>query len=247
VAVASVAAVGVSAGLGRTQGSSLSRDPVARLHGLPAAEAQQPAADDREPAAVHSSGRGGTGTVAPAWVARTAAQTGIPATALSAYATADLRVRARRPRCAISWATLAAIGWVESRHGTIDGHHLRADGSAGPTPIRGVLLDGTGRVAAIADSDAGRLDGDEQFDRAVGPMQFIPGTWASWGADGDGDGSADPQDVDDAAWSAARYLCAARGADPATAWARSVLAYNPSRSYLRDVLTAATTYASRVG
>ncbi len=45
------------------------------------------------------------------------------------------------------------------------------------------------------------------YDRAVGPMQFLPGTWGRWGSDGDRDGVSDPQDVDDAALAAARYLC----------------------------------------
>ena len=38
----------------------------------------------------------------------------------------------------------------------------------------------------------GRLDGDDTWDRAVGPMQFIPSTWAWSGRDGDGDGVAQP-------------------------------------------------------
>ena len=33
----------------------------------------------------------------------------------------------------------------------------------------------------------------------MGPLQFLPSTWDRWAADGDGDGVADPQDLDDAA------------------------------------------------
>ena len=38
-------------------------------------------------------------------------------------------------------------------------------------------------------------------------MQFIPSTWRTWQTDGDGDGVADPNDIDDAALAAAGYLC----------------------------------------
>src|SRR3546814_20580862 len=60
----------------------------------------------------------------------------------------------------------------------------------------------------VCSSDlGGRWDGDARWDRAVGPMQFIPGTWKSFGVDGSGDGLADPNNVFDAATAAARYLC----------------------------------------
>ena len=181
-----------------------------------------------------------------AWVERTSRRTGIGATALSAYASADLRLGREQPRCRLSWATLAGIGYVESRHGTIGGRRLGADGRPGLTPIFGVPLTGTGPVARVADTDDGRFDGDTEYDRAMGPMQFLPSTWRTWGSDGDGDGAADPQDLDDAAYSAGRYLCSSGlPLDSAVSWTRAVLSYNPSASYLRDVLAAANTYALR--
>jgi membrane-bound lytic murein transglycosylase B len=99
-------------------------------------------------------------------------------------------------------------------------------------------------VATLRDSDGGRLDGDRVNDRAVGPMQFVPSTWAAWRADGDGDGVADPQDLDDAALAAARYLCSA-GNDLAgvAGWTRAVLVYNDSMDYVRAVNQAAVRYA----
>jgi len=45
-------------------------------------------------------------------------------------------------------------------------------------------------TAVVVDSDGGALDGDARYDRATGPMQFLPGTWRSIGADGNGDGVA---------------------------------------------------------
>jgi membrane-bound lytic murein transglycosylase B len=181
-----------------------------------------------------------------AWVKRIASRTGIGAIALSAYATADLRLGVEQPRCGLSWSTLAGVGYVESRHGTIGGRSLGADGRPGLTPIFGVALTGAGPVAHVADSDNGRLDGDAHNDRAIGPMQFVPTAWRRWGSDGDGDGATDPQDVYDAAYSAGRYLCASGvPIKTAVAWTRAVLSYNPSASYVRDVLAAANAYASR--
>ena len=92
-------------------------------------------------------------------------------------------------------------------------------------------------LSAIRDTDGGRYDGDSVWDRAAGPMQFIPGTWRLWGADGNGDGVRDPQNVEDAALAAANYLCAggrdlSRPADLTAA----VLSYNHSQRYLSTVL-----------
>jgi membrane-bound lytic murein transglycosylase B len=106
-------------------------------------------------------------------------------------------------------------------------------------------LDGRPGVAFIADTDGGRFDGDTVFDRAVGPMQFIPSSWRSFGMDGNGDGVADPNNIDDAALAAGRYLCA-NGRDLSTGpgWRSAVLSYNNSDDYGRRVYAAADQYAS---
>ena len=134
---------------------------------------------------------------------------------------------------------------MESDHGRLGAADLDADGVARP-PIVGVALDGSPGVAEIRDTDGGRLDGDPEHDRAVGPMQFLPATWARFGADGDGDGVRDPDDLDDAAAAAAAYLCAG-GRDTADGdgWWDGVLAYNRSLDYARRVWTAADRYADR--
>lgn len=92
--------------------------------------------------------------------------------------------------------------------------------------------------AVIEDTDGGELDGNDRWDRAVGPMQFIPGTWAIWGSDGNGDGVSDPHNYYDAAYSAARYLChLERRSGPSPR--NYVLGYNQSRSYVADVMETA--------
>ncbi|GAP56692.1 hypothetical protein AHiyo6_32570, partial [Arthrobacter sp. Hiyo6] len=100
--------------------------------------------------------------------------------------------------------------------GTLGGGNLMASGRSSQ-PITGPSLNGVG-FAAIPDTDEGVLDGDPEWDHAVGPMQFIPATWREVGRDGNGDGVADPLNIDDAALSAASYLCAG-GRDLATAQA----------------------------
>ena len=186
---------------------------------------------------------GTTSPVSPQWSQRVAQATGIPQRALLAYAGADVALRRQDPSCRIRWNTLAAIGSVESGHGGHGGAALDATGRAVPQ-IRGPRLDGS-RTARVLDSDGGRLDGDSQWDRAVGPMQFLPSTWRQWGHDGSGDGLADPDQIDDAALSAAHYLCAAGGAlNTASGWTRAIWAYNHSEDYVAQVRRIADQYAA---
>lgn len=208
---------------------------------LPAASGLPPA----QAGAVASQPVAGTtgGSPYAAWAARIAPITGIPQRALEAYASAQATVASVQPGCHLSWATLAGLANIESRHGTYQGRTLGADGRSTP-PIIGIPLDGGPNVRAIRDTDGGVLDGDTVWDRAVGPFQFIPTTWARWGTDGNGDGRADPQNIDDAALTAGRYLCA-DGKDLATGdgWSRAVLSYNNSVQYLQDVFDGADRYA----
>lgn len=179
------------------------------------------------------------------WAARVAGKTDIPLRALHAYANADLIMQREMPRCRISWATLAGIGRVESRHGHINGARLQDNGLPS-RPIIGVPLNGSPGVRAIRDTDGGRLDGDTTWDRAVGPMQFIPGTWNRWAKRAAADGlPADPQNIDDAALTAARYLCAGGSRDLGTGqgWWAAVMAYNNSVEYGQNVFSGADAYA----
>ncbi|PWC04317.1 murein transglycosylase [Agromyces badenianii] len=184
-----------------------------------------------------------TSRIDDGWAADVAAATGIPERALRAYATADLAVAAEQPGCEIGWNTIAAIGAIESGHGTHAGAVLDADGYPRPA-IRGPSLDGR-EFAAIADTDSGVWDGDHEWDRAVGPMQFIPDTWQTWGADGNTDGAADPNQIDDAALATARYLCHSGPMSTAEEWRAAVYSYNHVEAYVNEVAGMANAYASR--
>ena len=109
-----------------------------------------------------------------AWVTSTAEKTGIPARVLAAYAGAELAVKRETPACGLDWATLAGIGEVESAHGTLNGGVIRPSGKQQPA-IFGIPLNGV-TTEHIPDTDGGSLDGDPQFDRALGPLQLIPET-----------------------------------------------------------------------
>ncbi|MFI6827876.1 hypothetical protein ACIBG5_12295 [Kribbella sp. NPDC050241] len=177
-------------------------------------------------------------------VIKTLGESGIPEVAVRAYKQAEARLAASDPGCGVPWTLLAAIGRVESNHGRFGGAQLRDDGSA-TRRIRGIPLDGRPNVAVIRDSDNGALDGDTVYDRAVGPMQFIPSTWRSVNADGNGDGVGDPNNMFDAALGAAQYLCTGTSnlRDPAGA-AQAVRRYNNADSYVRVVLELARMYQS---
>lgn len=166
----------------------------------------------------------------------------IPAPLLAAY-------QAASPSCpGLPWTVLAAVGKVETDHGRTNGAELAVDGSVRPS-LLGPLLDGTNGTARVVDTDGGRLDGNVLLDRGVGPMQFLPATWARWGRDASGDGVADINNAFDSIASAADYLCAGAGAgagglsDIAAAIAR----YNRSATYVEQVLTTAAEYGSFVG
>ncbi|MGD8168580.1 lytic transglycosylase domain-containing protein [Herbiconiux sp. P16] len=177
------------------------------------------------------------------WLDRVAEATGIPRRALQGYAGAALAIGEQQPDCHLGWNTLAGIGWVESHHGTIFGGHIQDNGVTSDLII-GVALDGNG-FQEIPDSDAGAVDGDTEWDRAVGPMQIVPTTWAAWATEANGDGVPDIHNIDDSSLSAAEYLCYS-GGDLGTedGWRTAIAAYNESPAYLDEVLDYANRSAS---
>jgi len=169
------------------------------------------------------------------------AVSGIPASVLPAYQAAARALAQSLPGCKLTWPLLAGIGKVESSHasgGRVDAHGTTRGRILGP------VLDGAPGMATIHDTDGGRYDGDAVWDRAVGPMQFIPGTWVRFAADGNHDGVSDPHNVYDAALAAGEYLCAG-GADLSDprGLVAAVLRYNHSMDYVAVVLRWMREYA----
>jgi membrane-bound lytic murein transglycosylase B len=179
-----------------------------------------------------------------AWAQQLSPRVDVPVIALQAYGYAELVVGSTTPSCGLRWTTLAAIGSVESGHGSANGARLVNTGQALP-PIIGLPLDGNGGRQRITDTDSGQLDNDRVYDRAVGPMQFIPSTWATSGLDADNDGAKDPHDIDDAALAAANYLCSnARNLATPGGWWSAILSYNDVQRYAQQVFDTANRYGS---
>ncbi|ANN15218.1 hypothetical protein SD37_05810 [Amycolatopsis orientalis] len=169
---------------------------------------------------------------------------GIPVTALAAYRNAADILIAEQPGCHIDWALIASIGRIESNHAR--GGFVDAKGNT-LEPILGPQLNGAGPFAAIPDSDGGKYDGDTVWDRAVGPTQFIPSTWARYASDGNGDGESNPNNIFDAALGTGRYLCSG-GLDLSKPdqLRAAVYRYNNSDTYVNTVLIWAEAYRTGV-
>ncbi|GAA2552242.1 lytic transglycosylase domain-containing protein [Streptomyces levis] len=160
-------------------------------------------------------------------------EAGIPATVLDAYKKAEASLRESKPGCNLPWQLLAAIGRVES--GQARGGRVDAEGTT-IGKILGPQLDGNG-FALIKDTDNGAYDGNSAYDQAVGPMQFIPSTWAWAGRDGNADGKKDPNNIYDAALAAGHYLCRNNwDLSDQDDLDRAILSYNNSREYLALVM-----------
>ncbi|HKE51678.1 MAG TPA: NlpC/P60 family protein, partial [Actinomycetes bacterium] len=176
-----------------------------------------------------------TGLGAPIIVAP-AAVAGIDPTLLIAYSQAATTAAKLRPGCAgMRWSVLAGIGMVESGHAA--GHTVSGTGRVTP-PIYGPLLDGTvPGTTRVPDTDRGHYDGNPTWDRAVGPLQFLPGTWAEQGRDGNSDRMADPHNVFDATLTTALYLCGESTVDllDSGALASALRRYNDSAVYVAEV------------
>lgn len=179
-----------------------------------------------------------------AWVIRAAGQTGIPERALRAYVAAAVTVNAAAPTCGIGWNTVAAVGSVETAHGTYGGGSLTAAGQVS-RPVMGPVLDGA-RIRRHRRHGRGRSGRGYPLGPRCGTDAVHSFTWQLVGRDGNGDGTADPFNIDDAALSAATYLCS-HGRDLTTAdgWTDAIYAYNQSDAYIRQVREQATAYAAK--
>jgi hypothetical protein len=170
------------------------------------------------------------------------ARTEIPAPLLARYQ--------RSPTCSgLPWQVVAAIGFVESRHATTGGAHLDpASGNVSPR-IVGIALDGIRSATIRVPSGGSPWHDDLVWDHATGPMQFLTGTWATWGVDASGDGVASPHNAYDAIAAAGRYLCGdgKPRLDGPDAVAAAIRRYNPSARYIQAILAKAYAYGMTDG
>jgi membrane-bound lytic murein transglycosylase B len=198
-------------------------------------------AAERAPIAFHVAA-GAASAPPPPMIVNSPGALGIPSIALAAYRNAEQKMAVAAPACGISWNLLAGIGRIESGHA--GGGAVDARGTA-VVPIYGPALDGTlpGNEVIVQSTAGNRVT----YARAMGPMQFLPGTWARYAVDGDGDGIADPQNLFDSTLAAARYLCSGgfNLRDPAQVMA-AILRYNNSVAYAQNVLGWAAAYATGV-
>jgi membrane-bound lytic murein transglycosylase B len=196
----------------------------------------------RPPTSVHIAAATKSAPAPPMTVVNSSSALGIPSMALAAYRNAEQKMATSDPGCGISWNLLAGIGRIESGHA--NGGATDARGTA-VHPIYGPALDGTlpGNEVIVQSSAGGRVS----YARAMGPMQFLPGTWARYASDGDGDGIADPQNLYDSTLSAARYLCSGGlNLRDQSQVLTAILRYNNSIPYTRNVLGWAAAYATGV-
>ncbi len=165
-----------------------------------------------------------------------------PLVALDAYYRAARSSAEEDPTCGVRWWAIAGISRIEGRHGTYGGATIDERGDASKKII-GIQLNGTNNTQVVPDSDGGALDGDPAYDRAVGPMQFIPQTWQRFAADGNHDLVATPFNLYDATLASARYLCrASRGLGDDPGLRAAYFSYNHSVDYVEQVLSFARLY-----
>ncbi|MEV7618247.1 NlpC/P60 family protein [Streptomyces sp. NPDC089799] len=169
---------------------------------------------------------------------------GIPGRMLAAYSTGAAQIGTHVPACkGMRWQILAGIARIESGHAS--GKQISPAGDITP-PITGPRLDGSGiggNTTPFPDTDNGLWDGDTEFERAVGPFQFLPETFRAYGKDGNGDGTVSPHNADDAAASAAVYLCGkGRDLNDRSQLRAAIYVYNHSNAYVEDVLSGIDQY-----
>ena len=210
--------------------------PVAPQTGTTVVAAARPPADFKVAAGAMAS------QPPPAAVVSAVGGMRIPAMALAAYRKAEQTMSVTTPTCGVSWNLLAGIGRIESSHA--NGGATDAQGTA-IRPIYGPTLDGSlPGNEVIVQSNAG---GRPIYARAMGPMQFLPGTWSRFASDGDGDGKADPQNLFDAALATARYLCSGGlNLRNQSQVLTAILRYNNSMAYAQNVMGWAAAYATGV-
>lgn len=243
VAIAPLVLLGATGGSSPSPSNSMSDARITPMAAVadPDGPAPMVVAAKRSPAPFRVAA-GSLSAPPPAFVLNSVGSLRIPAMALNAYRNAEQMMASAYPGCGISWNLLAGIGRIESMHA--NGGATDARGNP-VQPILGPTLDGTlaGNEVIVQNVAAGRVT----YARAMGPMQFLPGTWARYASDGDGDGEADVQNLYDSTLAAARYLCSGNlNLRDRNQVLTAILRYNNSAAYAQNVLGWAAAYATGV-
>nr|WP_034289122.1 C40 family peptidase [Amycolatopsis benzoatilytica] len=162
------------------------------------------------------------------WASRTSQWLDIPLRAMNGYAQATVTLSKEQPECHLSWITLAAIGKVTSDHGRAQGGHIGDNGTLGKPLGTVEVRDFYHRVVSTPG--------------AAGPLQLSPEVWSKWQRSASG-GKPDIQNVDDAALTAGRALCA-NGRDLATDWWNGVATLEPAPVVLHRTLATMNVYGT---
>jgi hypothetical protein len=104
-------------------------------------------------------------------------------------------------------------------------------------------------LAAIGQIESGdRANPGVSSAGALGPMQFLPSTWARWGITAFGEtGPPNIMDPYDAVPAAAEYLCSYGAGQGGAALTRAIYGYNHATWYVAEVLALAHEYAQEFG
>jgi cell wall-associated NlpC family hydrolase len=154
----------------------------------------------------------------------------IPERAMIGYAKATNKLTKDQPACHLSWVTLAAIGKTTTDHGR----------AAGAT-----FADSGGSSKAIGEVELRDFYGNNVSTlNAGGPMQLSAALWAKWQQSASG-GKPDPQNIDDAALTTGRALCAeGRDLSNGDAWWTAVSTLQPAPLYLHRTLATLNVYGT---
>jgi cell wall-associated NlpC family hydrolase len=182
----------------------------------------------------------------PSATAPVASVGGIAPRMMTAYVRAAGLMSTMVPSCkGMTWELIGGIAKVESDNAA--GRTIADDGLITPS-ILGPRLDGSGaggNTTPVRDTDAGKWDGDTEFDRAVGPTQFLPSTFAGYAARvrPDNPAGANPNNADDESLATALYLCGnGRDLTDQSQLRSAVYSYNASQAYVDEVLNWASLY-----
>lgn len=165
-----------------------------------------------------------------AWASKTSQWLDVPLRAMVGYAKATTKLGKDVPGCHLSWVTLAAVGKVTTDHGRARGGQLGATG--------------------VLDKPLGTIEVRDFYNKVVstanaaGPMQLSPAIWGKYQASASG-GKPDVQNIDDAALTAGRALCAdGHDLSQGQVWWNSVSTLQPAPLFLHRTLATVNVYGT---